>query len=451
MENLDIAKFGGTSVGNFEAMTSSYKVVVGNKNSRIVVISACSGVTNLLVELASGKCSNSKIDEIIEKLRDIHEQIIIHLENQHDLRNYIEGHLKDIKEQALQANNGTSDQLTDTIVSHGELMSSFLFVALFKHYGTDATWFDVRTVMRTDSKFSCAKPQCDDIKVLCRDKLLPLIDENTIIITQGFIGSNIMGETTTLGRGGSDYSAALIGEALDVATISIWTDVAGVFTTDPRIVKNARPIVELTYIEAAEMANFGAKVLHPSTMLPAVRKDIPIFVGSSKAPELGGTWVRPTTQTAPNFRALALRKNQTLIVLSSPVMVGATGFLANVFSVFAKYNHSIDLVSTSEISIAITIDAGTSTSGQSEISENMLNELRQFCHVKVETGLPLIAIIGNRMSENAGVITKAFDSINSFSVRMICYGASRHNLCFLLKDGDTSVALNELHKHLLDA
>lgn len=451
MENLDIAKFGGTSVGNFEAMTSSYKVVVGNKNSRIVVISACSGVTNLLVELASGKCSNSKIDEIIEKLRDIHEQIIIHLENQHDLRNYIEGHLKDIKEQALQANNGTSDQLTDTILSHGELMSSFLFVALFKHYGTDATWFDVRTVMRTDSKFSCAKPQCDDIKVLCRDKLLPLIDENTIIITQGFIGSNIMGETTTLGRGGSDYSAALIGEALDVATISIWTDVAGVFTTDPRIVKNARPIAELTYIEAAEMANFGAKVLHPSTMLPAVRKDIPIFVGSSKAPELGGTWVRPTTQTAPNFRALALRKNQTLIVLSSPVMVGATGFLANVFSVFAKYNHSIDLVSTSEISIAITIDAGTSTSGQSEISENMLNELRQFCHVKVETGLPLIAIIGNRMSENAGVITKAFDSINSFSVRMICYGASRHNLCFLLKDGDTSVALNELHKHLLDA
>ncbi len=451
MENLDIAKFGGTSVGNFEAMTSSYKVVVGNKNSRIVVISACSGVTNLLVELASGKCSNSKIDEIIEKLRDIHEQIIIHLENQHDLRNYIEGHLKDIKEQALQANNGTSDQLTDTIVSHGELMSSFLFVALFKHYGNDATWFDVRTVMRTDSKFSCAKPQCDDIKVLCRDKLLPLIDENTIIITQGFIGSNIMGETTTLGRGGSDYSAALIGEALDVATISIWTDVAGVFTTDPRIVKNARPIAELTYIEAAEMANFGAKVLHPSTMLPAVRKDIPIFVGSSKAPELGGTWVRPTTQTAPNFRALALRKNQTLIVLSSPVMVGATGFLANVFSVFAKYNHSIDLVSTSEISIAITIDAGTSTSGQSEISENMLNELRQFCHVKVETGLPLIAIIGNRMSENAGVITKAFDSINSFSVRMICYGASRHNLCFLLKDGDTSVALNELHKHLLDA
>lgn len=450
MENLDIAKFGGTSVGNFDAMTSSYKVVVGNKNSRIVVISACSGVTNLLVELASGKCSDSKINEIIEKLRDIHEQIIIHLENQHELRNYIEGHLKEIKEQTLLANKGTNDQLTDSIVSHGELMSSYLFVALFKHYGTDAQWFDVRSVMRTDSKFSCAKPICEEIKVLAHDKLLPLINDKTIIITQGFIGSNTLGETTTLGRGGSDYTAALLGEALGVATISIWTDVAGVFTTDPRVVKTAKPIPELTYIEAAEMANFGAKVLHPSTMIPAVRQEIPIFVGSSKEPEKGGTWVRPVTKSEPNFRALALRKNQTLIVLSSPVMVGATGFLANVFSVFAKYNHSIDLVSTSEISIAVTIDAGTTTSGKAEISENMLNELRQFCHVKVETGLPLIAIIGNRMSENYGVITKAFDAINKFSVRMICYGASRHNLCFLLKDGDTTEALNELHKQLLE-
>ena len=450
MENLDIAKFGGTSVGNFDAMTSSYKVVVGNKNSRIVVISACSGVTNLLVELASGKCSDSKINEIIEKLRDIHEQIIIHLENQHELRNYIEGHLKEIKEQTLLANKGTNDQLTDSIVSHGELMSSYLFVALFKHYGTDAQWFDVRSVMRTDSKFSCAKPICEEIKVLAHDKLLPLINDKTIIITQGFIGSNTLGETTTLGRGGSDYTAALLGEALGVATISIWTDVAGVFTTDPRVVKTAKPIPELTYIEAAEMANFGAKVLHPSTMIPAVRQEIPIFVGSSKEPEKGGTWVRPVTKSEPNFRALALRKNQTLIVLSSPVMVGATGFLANVFSVFAKYNHSIDLVSTSEISIAVTIDAGTTTSGKAEISENMLNELRQFCHVKVETGLPLIAIIVNRMSENSGVITKAFDAINKFSVRMICYGASRHNLCFLLKDGDTTEALNELHKQLLE-
>ncbi len=329
-------------------------------------------------------------------------------------------------------------------------MSSYLFVALFKHYGTDAVWFDVRTIMRTDSKFSCAKPVCDEIKVLAHDKLLPLINDSSIIITQGFIGSNTLGETTTLGRGGSDYSAALLGEALDIATISIWTDVPGVFTTDPRVVKTARPISELTYIEAAEMANFGAKVLHPSTMVPAVRKEIPIFVGSSKEPEKGGTWVRPITESQPNFRAVALRKNQTLIVLSSPVMVGATGFLANVFAVFAKYNHSIDLVSTSEISIAITIDAGTTKSGKLEISENMLNELRQFCHVKVETGLPLIAIIGNRMSENTGVITKAFDAINSFSVRMICYGASKHNLCFLLKDGDTNEALKSIHKLLLE-
>ncbi len=451
MENLDIAKFGGTSVGNFEAMQSSYKVVIANHNTRVVVVSACAGVTNLLVELSSGKCDDKKINEIIGKLRAIHEEIIAHLDNQNDLRDHIESHLSQIRKETLEANKRTSDQLTDTIVSHGELMSSYLFVALFNHFGTKAQWFDVRKIMRTDSKFSKAKPQTDEIFVLSRDNLLPILSDDKVIITQGFIGSNIIGETTTLGRGGSDYSAALIGEALDAATISIWTDVPGVYTTDPRIVKNAKPIAELSYIEAAEMANFGAKILHPSTMLPAVKKGIPIFVGSSKEPEKGGTWVKSHTTTEPNFRALALRKNQTLIVLTSPVMVGATGFLANVFAVFAKYNHSIDLVSTSEISIAVTIDGGTSTSGQVSLSENMLNELRQFCEVHVETNLPLIAIIGNNMSSNAGVITKTFESLKDYSVRMICYGASRHNLCFLLNSGDTSVALNALHHELLEA
>ena len=210
------------------------------------------------------------------------------------------------------------------------------------------------------------------------------------------------------------------------------------------------PIDELSYSEAAEMATFGAKILHPSTLVPAVRRGIPVYVGSSREPEKGGTWVRPTTQSRPPFRAVALRRNQTLIVLASPKMVGASGFLARVFGIFAKYRQSVDLVSTSEVSIAVTVDAGSQTSGLNHLSEDMLNELREFCHVKVESSLSLVAIIGNEMSRTPGTTTRAFDAIGDFAVRMICYGASNHNLCFLVSEDMAVPALTRIHEALLE-
>lgn len=451
MKELDIAKFGGTSVGNFQAMTSSYKVSVSNKNTHLVIISACSGVTNILVELASGACNTQKTDELIAKLRDIHYEIIAGLGGKQELKDHIEEHLTEIKKLAQEASMERSDELTDRIVSHGELMSSYLFAALFNFYGTKAVWFDVRRVMRTDSQFGCAVPLVEVIGTLCKEQLLPLLDGDAIVISQGFIASNSEGQTTTLGRGGSDYSAALLGEACNASSISIWTDVPGVYTTDPRIVPHAKAIPELTYLEAAEMATFGAKILHPSTLVPAVRRDIPVYVGSSREPEKGGTWVRTRTESHPAFRAVALRKNQSLIVLSSPKMVGASGFLAKVFSVFASYKRSVDLVSTSEVSIAITLDAGTNTSGISNaIPEQMLADLRLFCHVKVETGLSLVAVIGNQMSDIPGLTTEALSAIHDYPVKMICYGASSHNLCFLLREQDAPDALVKIHKHLLE-
>ena len=224
----------------------------------------------------------------------------------------------------------------------------------------------------------------------------------------------------------------------------------GVYTTDPRLVPEAMPIPELTYLEAAEMATFGAKILHPSTLVPAVRCGIPVYVGSSKEPEKGGTWVRPSTEYAPPFRAVALRKNQTLIVLSSPKMVGASGFLAQVFSIFAKYQLSVDLVSTSEVSIAITLDAGTQTSGLSAIPEALFHELREFCHVKIEQGLSLVAVVGNNMARSAHITAEVFSAIDEYAVRMICYGASSHNLCFLVAADEAVNVLRCLHKHLLE-
>ncbi len=452
MNQLDIAKFGGTSVADYAAMTACVKVVTANPNTRLVVVSACAGVTNILVELASGALDKTAALQRIDKLRAIHQEIIAHLapEKQAPCNEHLEEHLTEIRNLAAEASMGRSDELTDRLVCHGELLSSYLIVEVFKQQGFKAEFFDVRRVMRTDSTFGCAKPLVEVLGTQSKEQLLPLLNTDAIIVTQGFIGANSEGMTTTLGRGGSDYSAALLGEACNAATISIWTDVPGVYTTDPRLVPHAQPIDELTYLEAAEMATFGAKILHPSTLVPAVRRNIPVFVGSSKEPEKGGTWVKPETETHPSFRAVALRKNQTLIVLASPKMVGASGFLARVFAIFAKYGKSVDLVSTSEVSIAVTLDAGSNTSGIPSISEDMLNELRTFCHVKVEDKLSLVAIIGNEMSKTAGITTQAFDAIAKYAVRMICYGASNHNLCFLLNEADAVPALVELHQHLLE-
>ena len=450
MDNLDIAKFGGTSVGNYAAMLSSCRVVAGNPHTRLVVVSACAGVTNILVELASGSCDSARLRALTGQLRDIHMEIISHLKAAHDLTVVLERHIKDIVNLTVQAGMERSDELTDRLVAHGELMSSYIFTALCNELGTSAQWFDVREVLRTDSSFGCARPLIEVIASQCAAKLTPLLDGASVVVTQGFIASNSEGQTTTLGRGGSDYSAALLGEACQAATISIWTDVPGVYTTDPRLVPHARPISELTYLEAAEMATFGAKILHPSTLVPAVRHNIPVFVGSSREPERGGTWVRPETSSHPPFRAVALRRHQTLIVLSSPKMVGAAGFLARVFAVFARHNRSVDLVSTSEVSIAVTLDAGTQTSGQHGLPQMMLEELREFCHVKVESGLSLVAVIGNDMSEIPGLITRAFAAISAYAVKMICHGASKHNLCFLLNEDEAVEALVTIHQHLLE-
>lgn len=451
MQNLDIAKFGGTSVANYEAMSKCVQVVTQNPNTKLVVVSACAGVTNLLVELASGAHDTTKREEIIAQIFAIHKAIFDKLPDSAKHEAVINEYLSVVRDLAVQATMTRTDMITDRLVSHGELMSSYLITEIFKQQCFKAECFDVRQVMRTDSTYGKAVALVEVISTLSKQLLQPILDkEDTIVVTQGFIGADSSGQTTTLGRGGSDYSAALLGEACHAKTISIWTDVPGVYTTDPRLVPQAMPISELTYLEAAEMATFGAKILHPSTLVPAVRCGIPVYVGSSKEPEKGGTWVRPTTDYSPSFRAVALRKNQTLIVLSSPKMVGATGFLAEVFSIFAKYKLSVDLVSTSEVSIAITLDAGSQTSGLSNIPEALFHELREFCHVKVESGLALVAVIGNNMSRTSHITSEVFSSIDNYAVRMICYGASSHNLCFLVGENEAVEVLTRLHQSLLE-
>ncbi|MBP4040835.1 lysine-sensitive aspartokinase 3 [Aeromonas sp. SrichE-2G] len=450
MNPINVAKFGGTSVADAAAMNHCADVVLANPATRVVVLSASAGVTNLLVSLAQGELDEAEQDAQLDKLAGIQHAILAALGNPAEVSALIHAQLGEIRTMARQACQHTDAELADRLIACGELMSTRLFTELLHQRGVKARWQDARQLLRTDSRFGKATVDLAATRALCQQALCPVLGES-LVITQGFIGADGDGRTTTLGRGGSDYSAALLAEALDAGSIEIWTDVPGIYTTDPRLVTRARPIPEISFVEAAEMATFGAKVLHPATLQPALRQDIPVFVGSAKDPAAGGTWIRATTSSTPLFRAVALRRQQVLVTLHSLNMFHAYGFLAEVFSILARHRISVDLITTSEVSVSLTLDhTGSQSNGEPILNDKVLAELGQLCKVEVETGFALVALIGNRMSEATGVGSQVFDAIREHNIRMICYGASAHNLCFLVKESEAGHIVNCLHRELLD-
>ncbi|WP_420291143.1 MULTISPECIES: lysine-sensitive aspartokinase 3 [unclassified Enterobacter] len=449
MTSFVVAKFGGTSVADYDAMNRSADVVLADPNTRLVVLSASAGVTNLLVSLSEGLEATERFVKL-DALRKIQFDILERLQNPNVIREEVERLLENITTLAEAASLATSSALTDELVSHGELMSTLLFVEIMRERNIQAQWFDVRKVMRTSDRFGRAEPDVETLAELTNQQLAPRLDEG-IVITQGFIGSEAKGRTTTLGRGGSDYTAALLGEALHATRVDIWTDVPGIYTTDPRVVSAAKRIDVIAFEEAAEMATFGAKVLHPATLLPAVRSDIPVFVGSSKDPKAGGTLVCKKTENPPLFRALALRRKQTLVTLHSHNMLHSRGFLAEVFGILARHNISVDLITTSEVSIALTLDTtGSTSTGDTLLTQSLLIELSELCRVEVEEDLALVAIIGNKLSRACGVGKEVFGVLDPFNIRMICYGASSYNLCFLVPADQAEQVVQKLHQNLFE-
>ncbi|MFT1058211.1 lysine-sensitive aspartokinase 3 [Enterobacter hormaechei] len=449
MTSFVVAKIGGTSVADYDAMNRSADVVLADPNTRLVVLSASAGVTNLLVSLSEGLEATERFVKL-DALRKIQFDILERLQNPNVIREEVERLLENITTLAEAASLATSSALTDELVSHGELMSTLLFVEIMRERNIQAQWFDVRKVMRTSDRFGRAEPDVEVLAELTNQQLAPRLDEG-IVITQGFIGSEAKGRTTTLGRGGSDYTAALLGEALHATRVDIWTDVPGIYTTDPRVVSAAKRIDVIAFEEAAEMATFGAKVLHPATLLPAVRSDIPVFVGSSKDPKAGGTLVCKKTENPPLFRALALRRKQTLVTLHSHNMLHSRGFLAEVFGILARHNISVDLITTSEVSIALTLDTtGSTSTGDTLLTQSLLIELSELCRVEVEEDLALVAIIGNKLSRACGVGKEVFGVLDPFNIRMICYGASSYNLCFLVPADQAEQVVQKLHQNLFE-
>jgi aspartate kinase len=447
--HFTVAKFGGSSVADFDAMNRSASIVLADQNVRLVVLSACAGVTNLLVELSEGLENHQQLDKV-ETLRTIQYNIISRLKQTTVISKEIDNLLENISRLAQTAMTSPSAALSDELVSHGEMMSTLLFTEVLREHNAEASWFDARSVIRTDNNYGCAQPIVSAVAEQAELHLRPRI-EREIVITQGFIGRDPAGHTTTLGRGGSDYTASLLGEALHAARVDIWTDVAGIYTTDPRIVPQAQRIDSISFSEASDMAAYGAKVLHPDTLMPAMRKNIPVFVGSSKNVAAGGTLVCATTENSPRYRAVAVRRKQTLLRLHSLHPQPSCDFLSRMFALLAQHAVTVELVTISENSIALALDPINATSGEDHtLTTSLLTELSSHCRVEVETGLALVTLVGNQLTQALGVCNDVFAELESHAVRMICHGASSNNLCFLLPGDSADAAVRSLHSRLFE-
>ncbi len=447
METVVVSKFGGTSMGDAQCMKRSAQVSI-NQNAKLVVVSATSGTTNQLIDLGNRALISewTLLEKQISIVRDRHltigkdlaiesaYQLILNGLFQ-ELESIIKGvfYLKDLSAKAL-----------DALQSLGERMSSVLFAQALKNElgigNRSVILYDVRSVLKTDGSFGKAKPLQDYINQKAPTFFSEILKNENVGVTQGFIGSTLEGHTTTLGRGGSDFSAAILAEGIKATTLEIWTDVTGILTTDPRLVKEAKVIDEISYKEASELATFGAKVLHPATLLPAIRKNIPVFVGSSFDPQKGGTWVRKEVENQPLIRALALRRKQVLVTLSTPEMLQTHGFLFQLFTIFNDHHVSVDAITTSEISVSMTLDESTLQ------NRDLFRNLETIAEVSIEDNLSLVSLIGNNIIHTAGLAKRIFESIPNINVRMICLGASRHNFCFLVKDSEAEDTLKRLHK-----
>ncbi len=440
-------------MGDASCMLRSAELSLKQK-AKVVLVSASSGTTNDLIEL--GKTSQTKswpeAEIILSKIYQRHVKIADDLK----LSSQLNIQLKYLFEEMESLSRGIyllkdcSVKAQDALMSLGERMSSVLFAEAIKQIlqkhslDLEAELFDIREVLRTDDAFGKARPLISEIKILCERHFGDIRNSKKITVTQGYIGRTEDGMTTTLGRGGSDYSAAILAEALGADILEIWTDVAGIATTDPRLCPKAKAIDEISFKEASELATFGAKVLHPATLLPAIRKNIPVFVGSSFNAEAGGTWVRKEVRTHPLIRAIALRKKQILVTLSTPEMLHAHGFLFQIFKIFNDHKISIDAITTSEISISVTLDDSTL------LNKRLISDLSVIADVQVEENLALVSLIGNNINHTPGLGKLVFEAISDINVRMICLGASKHNFCFIVNEEQGVLAVQKLHQKFIE-
>ena len=442
-----VMKFGGTSLEDQSAIARAVKAVSDRIDQKpVVVLSAMGKTTNRLLEIseAARRKQMDAAQTLITELGEDHLSIASRLlsgTRLADTEKELGGLFQEISDttQGLYLLGECSPRSKDAIASFGERMSTGIFVQALREKAHPGALLDSRELIRTDNNFMQAKVLQEVSFGNIRDKVIPVVDEGKIAVLQGFIGSTQDGITTTVGRGGSDFTASLVGAALEAEDIQIWTDVPGVLTTDPSIVPEAFKIKVISFDEASELAYFGARVLHPSTLLPAMERNIPVHVCNSSRIDQPGTFISAHSipSTTP-IKAIACKPGITIVNIHSTRMLLAHGFLLRIFEVFQQNHTVVDVVSTSEVSVSLTIDSA-------ERLEAIQADLEAFSEVSVEPHMAIICVVGDSVRSTPGLASRIFGAVENINVQMISQGASRINVTFLVKEDRMTETVRRLH------
>jgi len=442
-----IMKFGGTSVEDTDAFRKVAEIVRSATRARpVVVVSAIGGFTNALLKSVEKAIAGDARGATRSLTGDFERHVAIARDLLGDAaRSSFESAAANARSQIRQlhkiiaAHPVTSPPLQDELLSFGEQLSAQLLAAVLREHNLTARYIDARRCLKTDDNYGSAAPLAATAEAT-QTELSRIIKAGEIPVLGGFIGSTEGGVTTTLGRGGSDYSAAIIGAALGAREIQIWTDVTGVLTVDPRVVKKARTIPLLSYQEAAELAYFGAKVLHPKTIQPAVERNIPVRVCNSRAPADAGTLIVSESKAAPQtVKAIAHKNGITTVQITSARMLGAYGFLRALFEIFERHRTAVDVVTTSEVSVSLSIDNAATLS-------EIIPELEELGTVEIEESRTIISVIGEGLRNTPGIAARVFSTIREINVSMISVGASSINLTFMVDEAQAEDAIVRLHR-----
>jgi aspartate kinase len=442
-----VCKFGGTSVQDAEAIARLAQIISARRKYQpIVVASAMGKTTNLLLEAAqtAAKGKRQEALDLLAKIKDKHlkeSQKLGMAVTEGWIFDTIQTYFKEMRDliRGLAALGELTPRIMDAIASYGERLSTAILTQVLENEGMPTQLMDARECIFTDNHFTRAGVLFDLTDAAIVEHFRPVLKAGRIPVFQGFIGRTREGITTTIGRGGSDYSAAIIGAALDAEDIQIWTDVDGIMTTDPRMVKEARRIKAISFDEAAELAYFGAKVLHPATIIPAVRKKIPVHVLNSYKPDQGGTLITDEAPPCENpVKAIAYKNGITIVNVTSTRMLMAYGFLKRIFDTFEHYRVPVDVVATSEVSVSLTVD-------ETSALWDIVTELKKIGEVNVEGSKAIVCCVGDKLRNIPGVPCIAFSALQDIKIQMISQGASAINITFVIDEDRLPDAVGGLH------